>query len=67
MPTPKAGEAPLYTGTVDCVKKTIKLEGFRGLYKGESSSINIYEWSLCSREAKYTNASGISSVPNDRS
>ncbi|KAJ8953249.1 hypothetical protein NQ318_015830 [Aromia moschata] len=35
MPIPKvAGESPLYTGTLDCFKKTIKNEGVRGLYKG---------------------------------
>ena len=35
MPMPKPGEAPMYTGTLDCVKKTISLEGPKGLYKGE--------------------------------
>lgn len=34
MPIPKAGEKPLYTGTFDCLKKTVTNEGFRGLYKG---------------------------------
>ncbi|KAJ8979237.1 hypothetical protein NQ317_009417 [Molorchus minor] len=35
MAIPKvAGEAPLYTGTLDCFKKTIKNEGVKGLYKG---------------------------------
>ncbi|XP_066936635.1 mitochondrial carnitine/acylcarnitine carrier protein-like [Clytia hemisphaerica] len=30
----KPGETPFYTGTLDCAKKTIQKEGFRGLYKG---------------------------------
>ncbi|KAK5639034.1 hypothetical protein RI129_011526 [Pyrocoelia pectoralis] len=34
MPIPIAGELPLYSGTWDCMKKTVKLEGFKGLYKG---------------------------------
>jgi len=34
MPKPKPGEAPMYTGAMDVVKKTIKSEGFFGLYKG---------------------------------
>lgn len=34
MPIPKAGESPLYKGTVDCFKKTLRNEGFTGLYKG---------------------------------
>ncbi|XP_031353665.1 congested-like trachea protein [Photinus pyralis] len=34
MPTPKPGEKPLYTGTWDCIKKTVKAEGPKGLYKG---------------------------------
>ena len=38
MPIPDAGKAPLYSGAVDCVIKTVKLEGIRGLYKG-----NVYQ------------------------
>lgn len=34
QPIVKAGEVPLYTGTLDCFKKTVQNEGFRGLYKG---------------------------------
>lgn len=35
MPIPKtAGEIPLYTGTFDCFRKTVRHEGFKGLYKG---------------------------------
>lgn len=29
------GQAPLYRGTWDCLTKTVKLEGVRGLYKGK--------------------------------
>lgn len=39
MPMPKPGEAPMYAGTMDCVLKTVKLEGFRGLYKGMGAPI----------------------------
>jgi len=34
MPKPKPGEAPLYTGALDCTKKTIQRDGVFGLYKG---------------------------------
>lgn len=34
MPLPKPGEKPLYSGTLDCLKTTIRNEGVRGLYKG---------------------------------
>ncbi|KZC11831.1 Congested-like trachea protein [Dufourea novaeangliae] len=34
MPLPGPNEAALYTGTLDCAKKTIAKEGIRGLYKG---------------------------------
>merc|ERR1712106_604254 len=30
----QSSEKPLYTGTVDCVTKTVKNEGFKALYKG---------------------------------
>lgn len=34
MPVAQAGQAPMYTGTFDCARKTIQKEGVRGLYKG---------------------------------
>lgn len=34
MPLPSAGQAPMYSGAMDCVKKTVSAEGARGLYKG---------------------------------
>lgn len=34
MPIPKPGVAPLYAGTLDCFRKTIRYEGVLGLYKG---------------------------------
>lgn len=39
MPLPKPGETALYAGTLDCFKKTIQKEGFRGLYKGMSAPL----------------------------
>lgn len=39
MPAPAAGQSPLYTGTFDCAKKTVKLEGLRGLYKGMAAPL----------------------------
>ena len=39
MPVPGPGQAPLYAGAMDCVKKTVKAEGFfKGLYKGMMES-----------------------------
>jgi hypothetical protein len=35
MPLPAPGQLPLYTSTVDCVKKTVMKEGVQGLYKGK--------------------------------
>lgn len=34
MKTPKPGEAPMYTGTIDCAKKIIAKDGPLGLYRG---------------------------------
>lgn len=34
MPIPKPGEKALYSGTFDCLKKTVAYEGVQGLYKG---------------------------------
>ncbi|KAL9923195.1 congested-like trachea protein [Glossina fuscipes] len=39
MPRPAPGEQPMYTGTFDCARKTIKNEGYRGLYKGMSAPL----------------------------
>ena len=34
MPDVKPGQTPLYNGTLDCAKKIVANEGFKGLYKG---------------------------------
>lgn len=39
MPRPPPGEKPMYAGTFDCAAKTIRNEGFRGLYKGMSAPL----------------------------
>jgi len=39
MPVPKPGEKPAFTGTFDCLKKTVSKEGVRGLYKGMAAPI----------------------------
>jgi len=39
MPIPEAGQPPRYTGAADCVMKTVKLEGIKGLYKGMAAPI----------------------------
>ena len=38
MPLPAAGQPPMYSGAIDCVKKTIANEGPRGLYKGKKKT-----------------------------
>jgi hypothetical protein len=35
MPVPAPGEAPMYSGTLDAIKKTVGREGWSALYKGE--------------------------------
>ncbi|UJR24589.1 hypothetical protein I4U23_005964 [Adineta vaga] len=37
MPEPKKGEKPMYNGAIDCVKKTVRKEGFLSLYRGVGS------------------------------
>nr|ACO11066.1 Mitochondrial carnitine/acylcarnitine carrier protein [Caligus rogercresseyi] len=39
MPLPKKGEPALYNGAMDCLSKTIRQEGFKGLYKGMGAPI----------------------------
>lgn len=34
MPTPKPGDPPMFTGTIDCVRRTLTNEGIRGFYRG---------------------------------
>lgn len=34
MPPVQPGKVPIYTGAWDCAVKTVKKEGFFGLYKG---------------------------------
>lgn len=39
MPKPSPGMAPLYKGTWDCAMKTVRKEGFFGLYKGMAAPL----------------------------
>ncbi|KAF9182354.1 Mitochondrial carrier protein ymc2 [Haplosporangium sp. Z 11] len=39
MPAPLPGQAPLYNGTMDCVKKTLSKEGIKGFYKGTTTPL----------------------------
>lgn len=39
MPTPPPGQEPMFKGTFDCAAKTVKNEGFKGLYKGMSAPL----------------------------
>ncbi|PRP76828.1 solute carrier family 25 (carnitine/acylcarnitine translocase), member 20 [Planoprotostelium fungivorum] len=39
MPKPLPGQPPLYKNAVDCFLKTVKIDGFFGLYKGMSSPL----------------------------
>jgi len=39
MPKPEPGKPPQFAGTWDCAAKTVKKEGFKGLYKGMAAPI----------------------------
>jgi len=39
MPAPPPGQPPMFTGTIDCFKKTLTNEGVRGLYKGMAAPL----------------------------
>jgi solute carrier family 25 (mitochondrial carnitine/acylcarnitine transporter), member 20/29 len=39
MPVPEPGQPALYKGTWDCASKTMKRDGFFGLYRGMSAPI----------------------------
>ncbi|XP_050526999.1 congested-like trachea protein isoform X2 [Daktulosphaira vitifoliae] len=39
MPSVQPGQTPMYTGAWDCAVKTVKREGFLGLYKGMGAPI----------------------------
>ncbi|KAL3852394.1 hypothetical protein ACJMK2_016045 [Sinanodonta woodiana] len=39
MPKPPPGQAPLYKGTVDCLMRTVRKEGFLALYKGMAAPV----------------------------
>ena len=41
MPKPTAGQAPKYKGTWDCFRKTVKIEGVRGLFKGNVLNLSL--------------------------
>lgn len=49
MKTPAPGEAPMYTSALDCARKTVQKEGFRGLYKGVTAPLTAVTpmYSLC--------------------
>ncbi|KAJ1658055.1 Mitochondrial carrier protein ymc2 [Dispira simplex] len=39
QPTPLPGETPRYAGTLDCVKRTYRSEGFGGFYRGTTTPL----------------------------
>ena len=41
QPLPAAGEKPMYSGAMDCVKKTVAKEGPKGLYKGKKKRLGF--------------------------
>lgn len=45
----KAGEKPMYAGTMDCAQQTLRREGVRGLYRGMTSPLSgvVPMYALC--------------------
>ena len=41
MPVPVNGDRALYTGTMDCIRKTVSHEGVLGLYKGMATPVAV--------------------------
>lgn len=41
MPPVQLGKKPIYSGAWDCAVKTVKKEGFFGLYKGIMNTLTI--------------------------
>jgi len=42
MPPVQLGKKPIYNGAWDCAIKTVKKEGFFGLYKGKTYIVVVF-------------------------